>query len=171
MPLAGRSPRLHCSCLTAGGFHGNERARQEPWPLFSLSLGSGPHSSARKALGLCRCWGSGRGAWWGPPERPSPARLAVRGVQPLCLLAWGSRSSPGAHTWVCGGTGCLPPQRLSLNTKVPSGPRHCRQEERQLSPQAGCGVALGAGQASVHGAQAALRPPERNRSRKQTMRI
>lgn len=141
MPLAGRFPRLHCSCLTAGGFHGNGSQTRA---LASLLTFLGLWAPLALPIKPWVCVGAGAlrgepgGGHSGGPVQPGPR------------VCWhGALVRPGAHTWVCGGTGYLLPQRLYQNTKVPSGPCHRRQEERQLSPQAGCGVALGAGQASV----------------------
>lgn len=94
------------------------------------------------------------------PGKPSPTQPAVREVRPrglACLLALRLPATgpvpvlPRGDTWVCGGTGgCLQPERLCLNTKVPSGPAVAGKKKGCSVPWAGCGVALGLGQASVH---------------------
>lgn len=80
--------------LNAGGFHGNEGARQEPWPLFSsLCLGSGPHClhPAKPQVSLCRCWGSGRGAWRGGLGGAAQPGWRLGGLAPVL----GRRLAPG----------------------------------------------------------------------------
>lgn len=76
-------PLSQTALLNAGGFHGNKRARQEPWPLSSsLSLGSRPHCLHPARPQVC----VGAGALGGEPGR----------------AAWEAQCSPG---WRLGGSG------------------------------------------------------------------
>lgn len=96
-----------------------------------------------KPPGLRRRQGSGRRGWRGRPQEAQSCPAASEGVRPrclACLLALGSppsgqplalpRGTPGSVA------GWAVPERLCLNTEVPSGPRHRRQEERPLSARA-----------------------------------
>lgn len=134
VPPAGRSPRLHCSCLTAGGFHGNE-SQTRALVFLLTSLRSGPPSlrplSPRSVSepssggGLAGAAQGGQSSLAGG-DGPGLCARPSAGTGAPCQAA--SPRPPGP-TWVCSRTGgCLRPQRLCLNTKVPSGPR-CRQQE------------------------------------------
>lgn len=120
-------------------------------PTLSLPL---------KAPNLCRCGGSGRGAWWGRPQEAHPAQLAAR-CRGLCAwpICWHWGAPPGSQLptlpggphlalqnpgWV-GATarGALPVQR---SLQVPAVPG---KKKGGSVPRAGRGVALGPGQAGI----------------------